>query len=294
MSLHSAHAQSLPLIDEMSYLQRESRELILPNGMNIEDLHPFDNAYLNELELTYSVENYVDESGNPQTIKTIIDGIELRQNESLAVRWIHNQNGTQVFSSQKVGVNEMYYLIETLDHSELQFNNYQNKKKEILKDGFLASKIFPKMAKEILDKGKPSGNFGNTNTAYVKDKYGNIVINNRRGEYIVFGFDSIQNIRRGIIKYIKYEGAFRNEYFPNIPNEEDEDVMEVSISDYSIELSGDWILSKTVDLKKIVLSDGTYAHRKIVNEYSDYTFHPQKKLYTANESSNRKRVEVVN
>lgn len=290
----SLHSQTIPFVDELSYTQIESRELIMDDRVVDDHLHPFDMRFKGGSELTYRIEKYLDEEGNPHTIKTITGGLDVYDtNGDTAIRWIDNQIGTQVLAKDFKSDGDDYVELETYHYSNSQFESYQSSRLQILKKGFLWNIVFPSTVKEILDSEKQSGNFGDTNTQFLKDGDGSIVLHNRMGEYIVFSMENVDDSMVGIIKFIKYQSAQQGNSFPAFPNENDAEVISVSTSWYDVEMDNQLVLSKTIDMDKVILFDGKCAKRKVENLYSEYSRRIRQELYTS-QQWNRNSIEVIN
>lgn len=266
-------SQEVPFVDELSYKHTESHRLALPNGTSFDDLHAYDMPSLEYKEMSHQLEKSLDENGNPQTIKTVISGVNFYEDwQRLAKRWLFNSNGTTLYEESGKGRNKSYKQIDFIEYSRMGLDMYENTKAQVRKFGYLSSLVFPSEIRKVIGNNTQGGTLDGMNEPYVVAPDGSLVMTNTGGEYVIFQVLDSQSGSVGIIKYIKYESDPNDPVFPVIPDENDPGVIQLSVSVFDKEICDQLVLTNTTDVEKEILFNGICAKRIVENTYSDYKF----------------------
>lgn len=265
-------SQDIPYVDKISYTHTESQRLALPSGTSFDDLHAYDIPSLEYKEISYRLDKSLDEAGNPQTIRTVTNGVNFYEEwQRLSERWLFNQNGTTLYSRVGKGRNKTYNETDLIHHSRVGLEMYQDFKNETLKYGFLTSMVFPNSIIQAIKNGSSSnGILVESNLPYTIAPDGSLVMTNTGGEYMVYQL--VDNDKIGIIKYIKYQEEPDVSVYPVFPDENDPNVMSFSISVFDQISCDELLLKSKTEVSKEVLFNGLCAKRIIEEFYDEYDF----------------------
>ncbi len=265
-------SQDIPYVDKISYTHTESQRLALPSGTSFDDLHAYDIPSLEYKEISYRLDKSLDEAGNPQTIRTVTNGVNFYEEwQRLSERWLFNQNGTTLYSRVGKGRNKTYNETDLIHHSRVGLEMYQDFKNETLKYGFLTSMVFPNSIIQAIKNGSSSnGILLESNLPYTIAPDGSLVMTNTGGEYMVYQL--VDNDKIGIIKYIKYQEEPDVSVYPVFPDENDPNVMSFSISVFDQISCDELLLKSKTEVSKEVLFNGLCAKRIIEEFYDEYDF----------------------
>jgi len=267
------YSQGVPFVDKISYKQTESHRLALPDGTLFDDIHAYDMPSLEYKEMSHQLEKGLDENGNPQTIKTVISGINFHEDwQRLAKRWLFNSKGTTLYEASGKGRNTTYNQIEFIEYSRMGLEMYENTKEQIRKFGYLSSLVFPSEIRTFIENGSQGGTIHGVDVPHKIAPDGSIILTNSGGEYVVYQVLKSGNGSIGIIKYIKYENEPNNPIFPVFPDENDPAVIVMSVSVFDKEVCDELLLTSVTDVEKEILFNGICAKRIVEKTYSDYQF----------------------
>ena len=257
-------AQFGPYVDNIKYQKTESHRIAFPAGTSYNEIHAYDMPSLEYKEMSYRIERSMDDKGNPQTLQTLTGAVNFYEDwQGLAERWLFNEKGTTLYVAEGKGRNKTYHATKLYEQTRKGLEKYLESKDQFHQLGFLPSQIYPDNIKEI---------FVQNGTPYINTQEGVVIATNDGGEYVIYEEIDDGNSNIGIIKQIKYQEQIDNSVYPDIPNENDPEVIEVIISVFDIDKCGVLLLSSTTEISKEILFNGLCAKSIVETTYSDYQF----------------------